>query len=220
MPPKGADEVSPRSGVKRPRPARSRRSGLFRAPARATFVCGDKSSQNPRLDLRSKNPSRAILSCDFPRILAGIAFHHRCQSKGLRVRSPARRLTRPLASATAEIFRSCRRTPKPSPRVAHPLEPSPLMGRGVSGAPSSLPLEGKVPPKGADEVSPRSGVKRPRPARRQCPPNTTAASAATYPLRCFAPQWARFDNRQRLQRTRFYPRTASAAAAQEVQAVP
>ena len=33
------------------------------------------------------------------------------------------------------------------------------------------------------------------PARRQCPPNTTAASAATYPLRCSAPQWARFDNR-------------------------
>ena len=35
----------------------------------------------------------------------------------------------------------------------------------------------------------------PRPARRQCPPNTTAALAATYPLRRFAPQWARFDNR-------------------------
>ena len=33
------------------------------------------------------------------------------------------------------------------------------------------------------------------PARRQCFPNTTAALAATYPLRCFAPQWARFDNR-------------------------
>ena len=47
-----------------------------------------------------------------------------------------------------------------------------------------------MPPKGADEVS-----LVPRPARRQCPPNTTAASAATYPLRCFAPQWARFDNR-------------------------
>ena len=27
----------------------------------------------------------------------------------------------------------------------------------------------------------------------------------TYPLRCFAPQWARFDNRQRLQRTNPYP---------------
>ena len=44
------------------------------------------------------------------------------------------------------------------------------------------------------------------PARRQCSPNTTAALAATYPLRCFAPQWARFDNRQRLQRTSPYPR--------------
>ena len=38
MPPKGADEVSPRSGVKRPRPARSQRSGLFRAPARAFLL--------------------------------------------------------------------------------------------------------------------------------------------------------------------------------------
>ena len=34
----------------------------------------------------------------------------------------------------------------------------------------------------------------PRPARRRRP-HTTAALAATYPLRCFAPQWARFDNR-------------------------
>ena len=51
-------------------------------------------------------------------------------------------------------------------------------------------------------------------------PHIPAALAATYPLRCFAPQWARFDNRQRLQRTRSYPRTASAAAAQEVQAIP
>ena len=104
---------------------------------------------------------------DFLRILAGIAFRRRCRIKGLCLRSSARRLPRPLAPATAGVFRSCRRTPKPSPRVAHPLEPSPLMGRGVSGAPSSLPLEGKVPPKGADEVSPRSGVKRPRPARSQ-----------------------------------------------------
>ena len=28
-------------------------------------------------------------------------------------------------------------------------------------------------------------------------PNIPAALAATYPLRCFAPQWARFDNRQK-----------------------
>ena len=100
--------------------------GLFRAPARATFVCGDKSSQKHRLDLRSKNPSRAILSCAFPHFLADIAFHHRCRSKGLRVRSPARRLTRPLASATAGVFRSYRRTP-----ISLPFEGSVLL----SGAP-------------------------------------------------------------------------------------
>ena len=91
-----------------PSPVPPQRQGLFRAPARATFVCGDKSSQKHRLDLRSKNPSRAILSCDFLRILAGIAFCRRCRIKGLCLRSPARRLTRPLASATVGIFRSCR----------------------------------------------------------------------------------------------------------------
>ena len=55
-------------------------------------------------------PQRATVGCDFPHLLAGITFHHRCQSKGLRVRSPARRLTRPLASATAGVFHSCRRS--------------------------------------------------------------------------------------------------------------
>ena len=35
-----------------------------------------------------------------------------------------------------------------------------------------------------------------RPTRRETgAPIPPAASAATYPLRCFAPQWARFDNR-------------------------
>ena len=90
--------------------------------------------------------------------------------------------------------------PKPSPLMGRGVEwrtPSslPLEGvRGVSGAPSSLPLEGKVPPKGADEVSPRSGVKLPVPPVGGVP-NIPAALAATYPLRCFAPHWARFDNR-------------------------
>ena len=69
---------------------------------------------------------------DFLRILAGITFHHRCQSKGLRVRSPARRLTRPLASATAGVFRSYRRTP-----ISLPFEESVLL----SGAPpKAFPL--------------------------------------------------------------------------------
>ena len=42
----------------------------------------------------------------------------------------------------------------------------------------------------------RAGARNaPACARRQCPPNIPAALAATYPLRCSAPQWARFDNR-------------------------
>ena len=42
----------------------------------------------------------------------------------------------------------------------------------------------------------------------------------TYPLRCFAPQWARFDNRQKRPAHQPLPSLLSAAAAQEVQAVP
>jgi hypothetical protein len=57
-------------------------------------------------------------------------------------------------------------------------------------------------------------------ARRQCPPNIPAALAATYPLRCFAPQWARFDNRQKRPAHQPLPSLLSAAAAQEVQAIP
>ena len=42
----------------------------------------------------------------------------------------------------------------------------------------------------------------------------------TYPLRCFAPQWARFDNRQKRPAHQPLPSLLLAAAAQEVQAVP
>ena len=76
-------------------------------------------------------PQRATIGCDFPHLLAGITFHHRCRSKGLCLRSPARRLTRPLASATVGVFRSYRHPPKPSPRVAPPLKPSPWGVRGI-----------------------------------------------------------------------------------------
>ena len=95
---------------------------------------------------------------DFLRILAGIAFRHRCRIKGLCLRSPARRLARPLAPATVGVFRSYRR----------PLQAFPLMrsqGDGCPGRTSpSLPLEGKVPPKGADEASPPQRRKAPVPA--------------------------------------------------------
>ena len=76
---------------------------------------GRNGGKNAGRNCVSALPQRATVGCDFPHLLAGITFHHRCQSKGLCLRSPARRLTRPLASATAGVFRSCRRTPKPSP---------------------------------------------------------------------------------------------------------
>ena len=41
---------------------------------------------------------------DFPHLLAGITFHHRCRAKGLCLRSPARRLPRPLAQPRQAFF--------------------------------------------------------------------------------------------------------------------
>ena len=121
------DEVPSRSGVTPPSPPQR----AISHPGASAFFVSAGDSFAPRRELLlsavtkvakstgrnyvSALPQRATVGCDFPHLLAGIAFHHRCRSKGLRVRSPARRLTRPLASATAEIFRSCRRTPKPSP---------------------------------------------------------------------------------------------------------
>ena len=74
--------------------------------------------------------------------------------------------------------------------------------------PANRPAGRQVPPKLTDEVS-----LVPRPARRRRP-HTTAALAATYPLRCFAPQWARFDNRQKRPAYQPLPSLLSAAAAQ------
>ena len=47
-----------------------------------------------------------MVGCDLQRILADAVFRHRCRSKGLCLRSPARRLARPLASATVGVFAS------------------------------------------------------------------------------------------------------------------
>ena len=136
VPPKGADEVSPRSGVKPPVPAAA---GYFAPRASVVFVSdgpissnsGRNGGKNAGRNCVSALPQRATVGCDFPHLLADIAFHHRCRSKGLCLRSPARRLPRPLASATAGVFRSYRHPPKPSPRVAHPLKPSPWGVRGI-----------------------------------------------------------------------------------------
>ena len=83
-------------------------AGAFRAPARVTFFCCQKKvTKENRLDLRSKDPWRGEGKCEFGGVYsrAGCSGHH-CRSKGLRVRSPARRLTRPLASATVGVFAS------------------------------------------------------------------------------------------------------------------
>ena len=47
-----------------------------------------------------------MVGCDLQRILADAVFRHRCRSKGLCLRSPARRLAQPLASATVGVFAS------------------------------------------------------------------------------------------------------------------
>ena len=120
-------------------PVPPQRQGLFRAPARAlslsppgivsrpgasaSFVSdgpissnsGRNGGKNAGRNYVSALPQRATVGCDFPHLLAGIAFCRRCRSKGLRVRSPARRLTRPLAPATVGVFLSYRRTPQAFP---------------------------------------------------------------------------------------------------------
>ena len=148
VPPKGADEVSPRSGA----------SILFVSDGPISSNSGRNGGKNAGRNCVSALPQRATVGCDFPHLLAGIAFRHRCRIKGLCLRSPARRLARPLAPATVGVFRSYRR----------PLQAFPLMrsqGDGCPGRTSpSLPLEGKVPPKGADEASPPQRRKAPVPA--------------------------------------------------------
>ena len=118
------DEVSPRPGA----------SVSFVSDGPISSNSGRNGGKNAGRNCVSALPQRATVGCDFPHLLAGITFHHRCRAKGLCLRSPARRLTRPLASATAGVFRSYRRTP-----ISLPLEGSVLL----SGAPpKAFPLGG------------------------------------------------------------------------------
>ena len=72
-------------------------------------------------------------------------------------------------------------------------KPSPLMGRGVEWRTLvSFPLEGFAVLNDTPVACQTRGPTDPQGDR--CP-HIPAASAATYPLRCKAPQWARFDNR-------------------------
>ena len=81
------------------------RGGGLRRPH--FFLRRKKCGKESRLDLRSKDPLARYGSCKIGGMhsRAGCSGHH-CRSKGLRVRSPARRLTRPLAPATVGVFAS------------------------------------------------------------------------------------------------------------------
>ena len=94
---------------------RSGASAFFVSDGPISSNSGRNGGKNAGRNCVSALPQRATVGSDLLRILADIAFHHRCRSKGLRVRSPARRLARPLAPATAGVFRSCRRTSQAFP---------------------------------------------------------------------------------------------------------
>jgi len=83
--------------------------------------------------------------------------------------------------------------------------------------PSSLPLEGFAP---LNDTPVACQTREPTDPQGDRCPHIPAASVATYPLRCFAPQWARFDNRQKRSAHQPLPSLLSAAAAQAVQAIP
>ena len=81
------------------------RGGGLRRPH--FFLRRKKCGKESRLDLRFKDPLARCGSCRFGGMYsrAGCSGHH-CRSKGLCLRSPARRLPRPLASATVGAFSS------------------------------------------------------------------------------------------------------------------
>ena len=113
-------------------------AGIVSRPGASAFFVSDgpissnsgrNGGKNAGRNCVSALPQRTTVGCDFPHLLAGIAFCHRCRIKGLCLRSPARRLTRPLASATVGVFLSYRR----------PLKLSPWVFAVLNAAPPSLP---------------------------------------------------------------------------------
>ena len=76
---------------------------------------GRNGGKNAGRNCVSALPQRAAPNSDFPHLPADMARCHRCRSKGLCLRPPARRLPRPLAPATVGVFRSYRRTPQAFP---------------------------------------------------------------------------------------------------------
>ena len=82
------------------------REGAFRAPARVTFFCCQKKvTKENHLNLRFKDPLARYGSCRFGGMYSRTKRGRDCcRIKGLCLRSPARRLPRPLALVTVDVF--------------------------------------------------------------------------------------------------------------------
>ena len=150
---------------------------ISRPSASASFVSdgpissnsGRNGGKNAGRNYVSALPQRAVPGRGSPHLLAGIASCHRCRTKGLRVRSPARRLPRPLAPATVGVFLSYRRTSQAFPSSGAPPIAFPLGGAVLNGAPpKAFPLGGRWRAAPDEVFSPADGT-----------PDILAASAAT-----------------------------------------
>ena len=104
------------------------RGGGLRRPH--FFLRRKKCGKESRLDLRSKGPLARCGSCRFGGMhsRAGCSGHH-CRSKGLCLRSPARRLPRPLAPATVGVFASTGLAGFAPWRRVHYLSPTGIISR-------------------------------------------------------------------------------------------
>ena len=129
MQPKRRQKDRPRRSFFRPPPAAAA-GAISRPRARERVSDGPISSNSGRnggknagRNYVSALPQRAVPGRGFPHLLAGIARCHRCRTKGLRVRSPARRLPRPLAPATVGVFLSYRCTSQAFPSSGAPPIP-------------------------------------------------------------------------------------------------
>ena len=170
-------------------------SAFFVSDGPISSNSGRNGGKNAGRNCVSALPQRAIPGSDLLRILAGITFHHRCQSKGLCLRSPARRLPRPLAPATVGVFRSYRRTPQSLPIKRRPPKSLPPGGfvvlndtpvacqiRGPTRRETGAPISRRRQPPpthcGAPRRNGRDLIIATRPAHQPLPSHSVSGSGA------------------------------------------
>ena len=162
------------------------------APRRERFLClrrphffqqRKKWGKERRQKLRFCTSSARYAQQRFPAYSRG----HNLSSP-LSVKRTACTLTGAEADAAACPSHGRRFSLLPPHPQAFPLDGSAVL----NDTPSSLPLDGSAVLNDRPVACQIRGPTDPQGDR--CP-HIPAALAATYPLRCFAPQWARFDNR-------------------------